>query len=170
MLSKKIMSENPLEHWSDITDVQGKVVLDFGCGWLFQPFQCTPEYFIERGASLVVGVDVACSEIEKLLERYPTHLFFCHSLATIGDLTYYIDLVKPQVIKMDIEGVESVLKDITAEQMASVEEVAIEYHNPECKKIVTNKLTELGFTIFAINPFGWYVTNPEIMGVLHAKR
>jgi hypothetical protein len=71
---------------------------------------------------------------------------------------------------MDIEGVESVLKDVQAEDWSSVEEVAIEYHNPECKKIITNKLTELGFTIFAINPFGWYVTNPNIMGVLHAKR
>jgi hypothetical protein len=164
------MSENPLEHWSDITNLEGKIVLDFGCGWLFQPFQSTTEYFISRGASLVVGVDVACSEIEQLKERYPQHSFFCQKLETLSQIDNYITTYRPQVIKMDIEGVESVLKDVQAEDWSSVEEVAIEYHNPECKKIITNKLTELGFTIFAINPFGWYVTNPNIMGVLHAKR
>lgn len=170
MQSKKIQSENPLEHWSDITDVQDKVVLDFGCGWLFQPFQSTIEYFTSRGAKLVVGVDVSCGEIEELKVKFPQHSFFCENLSSLSQITNYITTYKPQVIKMDIEGVEAVLKDITAQDMASVEEVAIEYHNPECKRIITSKLTELGFTIFAINPFGWYVTNPEIMGVLHAKR
>jgi len=44
MQSKSIHSENPLEHWSDVVDVRDKVVLDLGCGWLFQPFMSTPEY------------------------------------------------------------------------------------------------------------------------------
>jgi hypothetical protein len=43
MKTKIVNSENPIEHWSDISDVQDKIVMDLGCGWLFQPFQSTPE-------------------------------------------------------------------------------------------------------------------------------
>ena len=43
MTTKVVESENPLEHWNDIKDVEGKVVLDLGCGWLFQPFESTPQ-------------------------------------------------------------------------------------------------------------------------------
>ena len=32
------------------------------------------------------------------------------------------------------------------------------------------KLTELGFEIFATNKFGWFCTDIEQMGIMHAKR
>ena len=71
---------------------------------------------------------------------------------------------------MDIEGYEHHMKNITAEQFQSVEEIAVEYHNPDCKKILEDKLTELGFDIFAINQFGWFCTDINQMGILHAKK
>ena len=61
-------------------------------------------------------------------------------------------------------------KYITPEQFYCVEEIAVEYHNPECKKILTEKLTEFDFEIFALNQFGWFCTDIEQMGILHAKR
>lgn len=170
MVSKVVNSENPLEHWSDITNVQDKVVLDLGCGWLFQDFQSTPEYFLSRGATKVVGVDVSCTEIEKLKEIYPTHEFVCKGIMTKEDMIELLETHRPQVIKMDIEGYESVLNNMTADHFASVEEIAIEYHNPECKEILERKLPEFGFDIFAINQFGWFVTDTNIMGIMHAKK
>ena len=170
MVTKVVNSEDPLEHWSDITNVQNKIVLDLGCGWLFQPFLSTPEYFLSREASKIVGVDVACEEIQKLKNTYPEHEFVCKAIMNKEDMIELLETYRPQVIKMDIEGYESVLNEMTTEHFSSVEELAIEYHNPECKEILERKLPEFGFNIFAINQFGWFVTDTNIMGIMHAKR
>jgi len=168
--TKVVHSENPLEHWSDIKDVEGKVVLDLGCGWLFQPHESTPEYLINRGASKVVGVDVACGEIEQLKEKYPEHVFVCKAVTSVESLLELLVEYQPSVIKMDIEGHEAHMQYITAEQFSCVEEIAVEYHNPECKRILTEKLDEFGFEIFSINQFGWFCTDINQMGIMHAKR
>lgn len=168
--TKTVNSENPLEHWNEIQDLQDKVVLDLGCGWLFQEFQSTTAYFLSRGAKLVIGVDATCGEIEVLKETYPDHQFFCKVIKEVGDILYYLEEFKPEVIKMDIEGYESLMDQITPEQFASVGEIAVEYHNPACKEIVMRKLSDFGFEIFAINSFGWFCTDIDQMGILHAKR
>ena len=171
MFSTKVVhSENPLEHWSDLKEVENKVVLDLGCGWLFQPHESTPEYLLNRGASKVIGVDVACSEIEQLKEKYPDHIFICKAITGVESLLELLSEYQPAVIKMDIEGHEAHIQHITSEQFSCVEEVAIEYHNHECKRILTEKLEEFGFEIFAINQFGWFCTDIKQMGIMHAKR
>lgn len=170
MKTKVVHSENPTEHWSDITDLTDKIVLDLGCGWLFQPFESTPDYFVNRGAKKVIGIDVSCGEIEQLKLKYPDHVYICMAIQKLEDLTNLFKEHQPQVIKMDIEGYESLMKDVTKEDFASVEEIAVEYHNPECKKILTNKLAELGFEIFALNQFGWFCTDINQMGIMHAKK
>ena len=170
MLTKIVHSENPLEHWSDIQSVQDKIVLDLGCGWLFQAHESTPEYFINRGASRVIGVDASCIEIEQLKQKYPSHTFVCKAILNADDLSKLISEYQPSLIKMDIEGHESHIQHITLEQFSCVEEIAVEYHNPECKKILTEKLDKFNFEIFALNQFGWFCTDINQMGIMHAKR
>ena len=104
MTTKVVESENPLEHWNDIQNVEGKVVLDLCCGWLFQPFESTPQYFINRGAKKIIGVDASCGEIEKLNETFPDHTFICKTISNFDDLLGLITDHKPELIKMDIEG------------------------------------------------------------------
>lgn len=170
MNNKVVHSENPLEHWSDIENLEGKIVLDLGCGWINQGHASTPEYFISRGASKIVGVDISCGEINKLNEIYPTHTFICKGVNNAEDLSTLISEYRPQVIKMDIEGAEVHLKEVPKEVFESVEEFAIEFHNPECKKVVIEKFEELGFEITALNNFGYFCTDPEIMGIIHSKK
>jgi hypothetical protein len=71
---------------------------------------------------------------------------------------------------MDIEGAEVYLKDVPKEVFDSVKEFAIEYHNPECKKVLTDKFDELNFEITALNSFGYYQTDSNIMGIIHSKK
>jgi hypothetical protein len=169
-VTKKVVnSEDPLEHWSDIKDLENKIVLDLGCGWLFQPFQSTPEYFLSRGASKIIGVDASCGEIQQLNSKYLDHTFICKEIKSAQDIIDLLLTYKPNVIKMDIEGYESVMEDISKEQFSSVKEIAIEYHNPTCKEIIIRKLEEFGFEIFAINQFGWFCTDINQMGIMHAK-
>lgn len=170
MTSKIIHSENPLEHWSDIQDLNDKTVLDLGCGWLWQPFDSTTEYFLKRGASKIIGIDVTCEEVTILQQKYPDHTFICRGIETAEDLRSLLVAYRPQFIKMDIEGKETVLQDISLEDFSSVEEVAVEYHNPDCKRILEHKLQEFSFEITARNKFGYYCTDPEIMGVMHVRK
>ena len=168
--TKIVMSEDPKEHWNDIELVKDKVVMDFGCGWLFQQHESTPEYFIKRGAKHYIGVEASCSEIEKLKQIYPTQTFICKTILSKDDIVELLNEYKPDTIKMDIEGYEAVIKDITKEQFDYVKEIGVEYHNPECKSILETKLKEFGFEITSINQFGWYCTDINIMGILHAKK
>jgi hypothetical protein len=168
MKNKIIYSENPYEHWSDITDVSGKIVLDLGCGWINQGHESTTEYFIKRGAAKIIGVDINESEIQKLQAIYPNHVFICKAIETKTDLFDLIAQYKPEVVKMDIEGFEKVLKFLGS--LLTVNEVAVEYHDNECKNIILTKLDELRFDVFAINSFGYHCLDIEIMGVIHAKK
>jgi hypothetical protein len=170
IVTKVVNSENPIEHWNDIQSVEDKVVMDFGCGWLFQQHESTPEYFINRGAKHLIGIEAACGEVEKLKELYPTHTFICKTIVSKDDIVELLKEYKPDTIKMDIEGYESVIEHITTEEFDCVKEIGVEYHNPECKHILETKLNEFGFEIFAINQFGWFCTDINIMGILHAKR
>jgi cyclopropane fatty-acyl-phospholipid synthase-like methyltransferase len=106
MKIKVVNSENPLEHWSDIEDLNNKVVLDLGCGWIDHGHASTPEYFISRGASKVIGVDISDNEIQKLKEIYPEHTFILRMIDSANDFTDLISTYKPDFIKMDIEGAE----------------------------------------------------------------
>lgn len=170
MKRKVVNSENPIEHWSDIENVEGKIVMDLGCGWLFQEHESTPEYFINRGATHLIGVEASCGEIDKLKTLYPEQTFICKTITSADDLVELFTTYSPQVIKMDIEGYESVIDNMSSEDWKSIEEIGVEYHNPTCKLILENKLVEFGFEITSINQFGWYVTDTNIMGILHAKR
>ena len=143
MKTKIVNSENPLEHWSDIENLTDKVVLDLGCGWIDHGHASTPAYFISRGATKIIGVDCTQPEISKLQELYPSHIFICKMINSTSDLSDLINEYKPSLIKMDIEGAEIYLKDIPVQVFNSVEEFAIEYHNPECKKVIIDKFEEL---------------------------
>ena len=168
METKVVYSENPLEHWSDIKNLDDKIVLDLGCGWIDHGHASTPEYFISRGASKVIGVDISDGEIEKLKEIYPEHIFILRMINSANDFIDLINMYKPDFIKMDIEGAEIYLKDVPKEVFDSVKEFAIEYHNPECKKVITDKFDELDFEITALNSFGYYQTDSDIMGIIHS--
>jgi hypothetical protein len=170
MKTKIVNSENPLEHWSDIETLNNKVVLDLGCGWINEGHMSTPEYFISRGALKIIGVDVTEAEVEKLKNIYPSHFFIRKMINSSVDLSELISEHKPQLIKMDIEGAEIYLKNIQKDVFDSVEEFAIEYHSVSCKEVVTEKFKELDFEITAINSFGYYCTDSNIMGIIHAKR
>lgn len=170
MKTKIVNSENPLEHWSDIEDLRDRVVLDLGCGWIDHGHASTPEYFLSRGAKKIIGIDSTQSEINKLNEIYPYHIFICKTINSTEDLQEVITKYQPDFIKMDIEGAEIYLKDIPKEVFNSIKEFAIEYHNPECKKVITDKFEELNFEVTAINSFGYYCTDPNIMGIIHSKK
>jgi hypothetical protein len=146
---KKIESENPEQHWGFL-NVSNKVVLDMGCSfwdsgkgnnWL-----SSTEYFVKQGAKKVIGFDEDQKEIDKYNELYggnKVYHIFKLSLRHSNDLQRLLDLHKPEVIKCDIEGSEILFLDI--EKLEGVEQIAIEYHDNETKKMCEKMLPSWGF-------------------------
>jgi predicted rRNA methylase YqxC with S4 and FtsJ domains len=72
---KKVNNENPNEHWEFI-NVNGKTVLDLGCGrWEHVEYRdpnwpTTPEYWTQKGANQVIGIDADQNEIDWFLKMY----------------------------------------------------------------------------------------------------
>ena len=51
----------------------------------------------------------------------------------------------PDVIKCDIEGAEEHFKDISSNDIESVKQVAVEYHNNDLKLLIEQKIKDWGF-------------------------
>lgn len=133
----KINNENPNEHWqfASVTDC---VVLDLGCGrWahvenIEKDWPTTPEYFKAKGAKKVIAVDGDEKEISWFSEKYShesAYVFVHGMINSPNALEYLIKLCKPNCIKIDIEGEEIHLINLSDDIFNLVDEYYIETHS-----------------------------------------
>ena len=151
---KEISVENPDQHW-EYVNVKDKRVLDLGCGDFgnatILPYPSTFEYFLEKEASFVVGVDLNNIDIENLLQKVEVSKVKTVTMS-INDPQQIINLIeenKINIVKCDIEGAESFLFDVPEEDFKRVDEYYIETHNEDLHKRCISKLTECGYDIYA---------------------
>ncbi len=150
-MREEIKTENPEEHWADL-DVNGKIVMDMGCGRfdsIGRPWDYTPMFFLNQGASRVIGIDANLDDITWYLENYDDKYFvFIHSnIDSKAKILNLLDTFQPTVLKIDIEWGEVNFYDITKKEMANITDLAIETHSEEIHERIREKLTEWGFTI-----------------------
>jgi SAM-dependent methyltransferase len=155
---KKIMSEEPVEHWSFL-NFKNKIVLDLGCGRFYSSIS-TAEWFINEGASLVIGVDLSKEPIQN--ERF---IPYAKAISSSVDIEYFFKY-KPNVVKCDIEGAEKYLKDVLLD--SSVEEIAIEYHDAETKKVCEDFFEKWNFN--KIELYQLFNESTDRIGVYHAQK
>jgi glycosyltransferase involved in cell wall biosynthesis len=170
---KNINSEHPYEHWSFL-DVKDKVVLDMGCSFYDATYNpgmlSSAEWFVETGATNIIGFDANPYEVDKYNTvyknnpKYKVFKLFVDSTEKIRDLLKYT----PEVIKCDIEGGEIYFKDITKDEMEFVEQIGIEYHDEETKKMCEVKLSEWGFDFIEQYSLMYIDTNKQ--GVFCGKK
>lgn len=144
---KEIFGENASQHWWFL-DVKDKVVLDLGCGIWYSddPEEYTPMYFERNGASKVIGVDADCGYFIDKYEGNPKYEFIGMRIDCPEHLRELLQQYRPDVLKMDIEGYEMHMEEITAEDMSSVTEIGFEWHSDELKAMLLRKLREWGFS------------------------
>jgi glycosyltransferase involved in cell wall biosynthesis len=170
---KNINSEHPYEHWSFL-DVKDKTVLDMGCSFYDATYNpgmlSSAEWFVQTGANIVIGFDANPYEVDKYNTvyrnnpKYKVFKLFVDSTEKIRDLLQY----NPEVIKCDIEGGEIYFKDITKDEMKFVEQIGIEYHDEETKKMCEVKLSEWGFDFIEQYSLMYIDTNKQ--GVFCGKK
>jgi 2-polyprenyl-3-methyl-5-hydroxy-6-metoxy-1,4-benzoquinol methylase len=83
-------------------DPQGKSVLDVGSGFGF-----FVDYFLERGAAPITGLDIAPASVEYLRQTYPQGTFHCVDIGAAAEL--------PGAGPYDIVSVVSVLYHLVEE-------------------------------------------------------
>lgn len=163
-----VCSENPKDHWN-LLFVQNQIVLDLGCGFhmIETGFMNTPEYFLSKGASQVIGVDPSCEDIEILQKKYPKNLFFCDIIDSVPKLERYINFYKITSLKMDIEGEERYLLS-SKDNFDTLKYVAIETHNKSLLKDIIANLIKKDFIINSVCTFYPRVYN--ICNLIYASR
>jgi hypothetical protein len=172
MKHHSILSENSEHHWP-MLNPEGKILLDLGCGRhdTYDLYQSSAVYLGERGAIKVIALDGRQEEINYFNQNNPdpSKYEFIHMfINTPDDIRNLLTTYNPTAIKCDIEEYETNFYDITKEEMANVVELALEYHNLEILKKITQKIEEWGFQIHTEAKFG-FVEAPQ-MGVLFCSK
>ena len=153
----KINSEEPKEHWSFL-NIPGKIVLDLGCGKFYSSIS-TAQWFLDEGATKVIGVDISKEGIEDL-----KFVAYAKAISSKEDLEYFLHYM-PEIIKCDIEGAERYFDEI--EQLpTSVKQFAVEYHDNNLKNICEKAIQRWGFT--NVELYQLFNENTDRVGVLHA--
>lgn len=122
-------SEEPLEHWG-FMQVMGKRVLDLGCSYFGNEHsQSTPEFFIEQGASVVIGVDLTLESMARVND--PNIALIEMRVDNANELDALFLRFEPDVVKCDIEGAELHLFALGEGTFRMPSEYAIETHSEE---------------------------------------
>jgi hypothetical protein len=117
-------------------------------------FGSTADYFLRNGAISVVGVD-ANPEYIKLAWSYnirnflPIHMTITNS----RQIEVLINTIMPDVVKVDIEGAEKVLLDLSQETLQKPLEWNIETHTPELFDKIKEKFLSANFKVRRIEYF-----------------
>lgn len=170
MIEYLICSENPSEHWCHL-NIKDQNVLDLGCGrWSFSDAQdSTPYYFLNNGASKVVGVDVLKDEIDfyNKINNNNKLSFVQAKLGEFDTLVVARRLINDNQItsiKCDIEGAELFFLALNKEDYKTINSIAIEYHGLWIKDLLLSHFNNNGFTLSVHG-----ILNPEF-GVIFLNK
>ena len=148
----KIDVEEPHIHWEHI-NVQNKRVLDLGCGDFGRamdlPYPTTAEYFIQEGASYVLGIDGNSGDIGQLLKNTGDKLEVRYLM--INSPNQIFELItnnQIQIVKSDIEGAEEHLLTMDDADFSLVEEYYIETHSDVLETGFLEKFARCGYNVY----------------------
>jgi hypothetical protein len=165
-----IESENSSEHWP-FFNTENQIVLDLGCGrWYTEDKEELSPFYFSRNSKLVIGVDNNSKDIEYYQQQTFGNSMFIFECINLDRVEKFRDLIQKYsvtAIKCDIEGNEFYMLDLTSEDLKNVQELAIEYHNKDLKRLLLHKMLEWGFTV---KKFANFARTPETMGVLFCEK
>ncbi|MFI5136899.1 MAG: hypothetical protein ACHQIM_03670 [Sphingobacteriales bacterium] len=150
-----------------------KVVLDLGCGlWDVKDIEeSSPVYFKNKHAKKIIGVDLNVNDISVLKDYFQEHFngdgseFLVKKITKTNDLLELITKYNIESIKCDIEGFEKVMFNINKNQIETVTNISVEYHD---YVLFLKLLSTLKKWNFKITDHRVFTYGPQNMGVLTA--
>lgn len=131
-------------HWNHFS-FRGKVVLDLGAD-----YGSTAYFFGKKGASKVIAVEGDRGlflRLQKYARRYHFIVPIQLMISSKEDLMQLIASYAPDIIKVDIEGAESLLSTFPRNYLAMVDEWLIETHGPRIASELCKTFSALGFQV-----------------------
>ena len=170
MITYIIESEDSTDHWPYFNTLNHNV-LDLGCGrwYTTKTEELSPIYFGQT-ANKVVGIDGNIDDILFYINETKGNSKYIFKHKLISSVEQVKDLINEYSItalKCDIEGAESILLDLTKEDLNNITELAMEFHSEELKQSYLNKVIEWGFDIKVKANFA---RTPDYMGVLFCSK
>jgi len=139
-----ILTENYEIHWQGV-NFQGKRILDVGADT-----GSTSRYFLSKGASQIIAVE-GNHDYYRQLESYasqevrvvPVELYI-HAFEDFAGLILHF---KPDLVKVDVEGSERHLLDVSNSILEIVPEYIIEAHSQDLELKLLEKLSQSNYQI-----------------------
>lgn len=144
-----IHTENPAEHWSFLP-IDGETILDLGCGINNNEYIPTPVHWIQGNAKKVVGVDPSQQSYDWFKSNLNIKKFIpiMDWVDRTEKFEMYLNVTKPTVCKIDVEGSEIFMNAINPESLQGVRHIGIEYHNLSCLLSCERLLSDNGYTLY----------------------
>jgi ribosomal protein L11 methylase PrmA len=130
------------DHWRGMS-IKGNRILDLGCD-----LGSTADYFLRNGAVSVVGVDANQEYIESAWSSNLSNFLPIHMTITNSrQVEALINTIMPDIVKVDIEGAEVVLLNLSREVLRKPLEWDIETHTSELFRRIEEKYVSAGFEV-----------------------
>lgn len=151
--------DNPKFHYPEnLINVEGKMVLDMGCGNLGQLdnllYYSTSEHFINSKAKGVIGIDVDSNDINYLNGKNIINCTFINiGVESAEQIKSLIKEYNIDIIKSDCEGGEIYLLEFSDEEFKKIQEYYIETHTPDLYNRFLSKFEKCEYKIREILNF-----------------
>jgi len=143
-----IFNEDYNECWGYV-DYEGKTVLDLGAD-----YGSTAYYFLKKGAKKVIAVEGDEILARKLEVNYGEDSRVSCITKWIGNANDIEQLIKSypcDIAKVDIEGAEIYLAEVSHKALLSVKKWFIETHTKEIYDKLTSLFLRLRFKVYVVN-------------------
>ena len=149
-------------HWK-WTSFTGKTVLDLGAD-----YGSTAFFFLKQGACRVIAVEGSKTRTAKLKTYYGgSDKVVCVEkfIGSARDIEELIGKYKVDIVKVDIQGAERYLMQVSPKLLLSVNEWLIETHSDEIRKNLERFFVGLGFRVYLVLHTRYYSANADCIYV-----
>ena len=151
-LNDRISSEAPVDHWGDI-DCTGVTVLDLGAGDFgtrhAKAYISTVEHWLGLGAAHVVAVDMNLRDLVAVGSDDRVTIV-ADTLFHSSQIDALLEQHRPQIVKVDIEGAECLLRDMRRQAFRIAEVWLVETHTDDLHDDVMVALDDHGFDVVRV--------------------
>ena len=167
-LEDTITSEAPADHWGDV-DCSGVTVLDLGAGDFGmrhnRGYISTVDHWLEHGAASVIAVDMNLRDLVEVGGDDRVTIV-ADTLFHSAQIDALLEQYRPEIVKVDIEGAECLLRDVRRQSFRIPGAWLIETHTDALHDDVLVALDDHGFDVVRVRAH----VDSERFRVVYASR